>query len=238
MSDAGTQLTLTVVDGSEVLTFEPQRLVVAGYTARDEAAARAHIAELAEIGVPPPPSIPTFYHLDPGLLTTAAAVEVGGANTSGEVEPVLVRHGGRWFIGVGSDHTDRDLERQDIGDSKAACPKPLGKLVARLPAGLEDGAFDAAWDQAAARSRVDGADYQTGQLATLRTPSDLLTRLAKELGSDTAWPDDLVVYAGTLPLLDGEFKPGAGWELTLTLQLAEGPTTLSHTYDVTRRRRR
>lgn len=237
MSEAADRLTLTVVDGSEVLTFTPQRLVVAGYTARDEAAARAHIAELAEIGVPPPATVPAFYHLDPDLLTTSGTVEVGNANTSGEVEPVLVHHDGRWFIGVGSDHTDRDLERQDVGDSKAACPKPLGKLVAALPESTVAGAFDAAWDRTAARSTVDGRRYQDGSLAALRMPSDLLGRLAKELDVGAAWPDDLVVYAGTLPLLDGEFKPGTHWDLTMTLELPAGPTTLSLTYDVTQRRR-
>ncbi|HZD65472.1 MAG TPA: DUF2848 family protein [Acidimicrobiales bacterium] len=220
-------LRLQVADDHQGLAMAPGRLVVAGYTGRDQAAVDAHIDELAAIGVPPPPSVPAFYELDPALVTTEEAVEVRGAATSGEVEPVLVRHRGRWFLGVGSDHTDRDLERQDIVAAKAACPKPLAPAVLALPGGLD--ALD--WDAVEVWAQVDGEDYQRGTLAALRRPLELLARLTEHAGEDGA---DLVVYAGTLPLLGGHFRPGTAWRVGL--RTVEGQE-LAHAYAVTARPR-
>ncbi|WP_031469304.1 DUF2848 family protein [Sciscionella sediminilitoris] len=210
--------------GSEPFEVRPGRLIVAGYTARDEAAARAHIAELAEIGVPAPESIPVFFDLAPELLTTSANVPVSEANTSGEVEPVLIRHADRYYLGVGSDHTDRDLERTDIGKSKAVCPKPFGETVFALPDPI--GGFD--WDAVRARAEVDGLSYQDGTLAVMRKPGELLELLFEALGRIEG---DLVVFCGTLPLLHGAFVPGETWELELTLPSGE---SLRHSYLVQR----
>jgi hypothetical protein len=201
------------------------RLIIAGYTGRDAAAVAEHIAELAAIGVPPPASVPAFYELDPGLLTTDPVVEVSGANTSGEVEPVLIRHENRYFLGVGSDHTDRDRERHDIAASKAACPKPVGEQVIPLPADLAD----VGWDTLTVESAVDGTAYQRGTLDTLRTPTDLLTRLTETLG---AIHGDFVIFAGTLPLLNGHFVAGTHWQLSLTVRPGDA---LTHAYQAKRR---
>jgi hypothetical protein len=76
-------LDFVVMGSDEPLSVRPERLVVAGYTARDEASVARHIEELAAIGVPPPPAVPMFYDLDPALLSTDAHVEVGEAATDG-----------------------------------------------------------------------------------------------------------------------------------------------------------
>ncbi|WP_242908091.1 DUF2848 family protein [Actinomadura terrae] len=212
---------LTMRVGADELRCTPDHLIIAGYTGRDEAATRAHIEELAAIGVPEPPTVPAFYPLDPALLTSGPTIAVAGGNTSGEVEPVLVRHAGRHYLGVGSDHTDRDIERTDIAAAKAACPKPVGDRFVELPA-------DGSWDGVRVESTVDGRPYQSGSLAALRTPSDLLARLAAACGD---LPGDLVVFAGTLPLLAGAFVPGRRWSLALTA----GDTTLTCDYETERR---
>jgi Protein of unknown function (DUF2848) len=214
-------LRLTVSTTAEVLDIRPSRLIVAGYTARDPEAVTEHIAELAAIGVAPPATVPAFYDLDPSLLTTAAMIGVPGPASSGEVEPVIVRHGGRHFLAVGSDHTDRELEKSSIADSKAACPKPLGTTVIELPTDLAQ--FD--WDAVHAESEVDGEPYQRGRLSALRTPSDVLARLADVL-PDT--DGDLVLFGGTLPLLTGQFRYARIWNMRLTL--ADG-TVLTHGYE-------
>ena len=87
-----------------------RQLVIAGWTGRDAAAVEAHIRELEEIGVPRPASVPTFYRAAAALLTTEAAIQVLGRDSSGEVEPVLLAVDGELWIGVGSDHTDRAAE--------------------------------------------------------------------------------------------------------------------------------
>ncbi|WP_246019394.1 DUF2848 family protein [Saccharothrix australiensis] len=214
---------LHVAGTGEVLTVDPRRLVVAGYTGRDEHAVAEHIAELAAIGVPEPATVPAFYDLDPGLLTTDPVVEVGGPATSGEVEPVVVRHDGRYFLGVGSDHTDRDLERTDIAAAKAGCPKPIGGSVAEVDLSTVD------WDRIVVDSSVDGWPYQRGPLSALRRPDELLARLTAVLGETTG---DLVVFCGTLPLLSGQFVYGAYWRTHV--ELPGGPT-LTHAYETKQR---
>ncbi|GAB2738839.1 hypothetical protein GCM10027174_10220 [Salinifilum aidingensis] len=220
-----TVLRLYVAGTEDRLDVVPERLVVAGYTARDEQAVAEHIAELAAIGVPEPASVPAFYDLNPALLTTDSVIGVDGAATSGEVEPVLVRHRGYYYLAVGSDHTDRSLERHHIAASKAACPKPIGQLV--VPFGEDPSAVD--WDGITASSSVDENPYQRGFLSTLRAPADLLTRLEEILGEV---PGDLVVFGGTLPLLTGEFVHGSCWRTHL--RLTDG-RTLTHSYETKQR---
>jgi hypothetical protein len=220
MTRTGTALAFEVLGTGQTLQLDGYQAVVAGYTGRDEAAVRHHIEELAAIGVPEPPQVPMFYAVDASTVTTAGTAEVTAGNTSGEVEPVLVRHQGRWYLGVGSDHTDRDLETEDVGESKRVCPKPVAPQVVAVP---EWTAFD--WDAVRISSRVDGAAYQDGRLQGLRRPDELL-RLLRERGADEG--RDLVCFAGTLPLLTGEFVPGTDWGLDLTLPDGR---TISHTYE-------
>jgi hypothetical protein len=216
-------LQLTVAGTGRELRVEPTRLIVAGYTARDQDAVARHIAELAAIGVAPPDTVPSFFHLDPALLTTDMVVEVPGANTSGEVEPVVIRAGGRNYLAVGSDHTDRDRERDDVAASKAVCPKPIGPVVAELPDDLDS--FD--WDHVTATSTADGATYQHASLAELLRPAAVLARLHAALGDHVAGRD-LVLFGGTTPLLGGTFVPATRWTISLGLP---GGTRLDHTYD-------
>lgn len=216
------EITLFPIDGGAALVVRPARLIVAGYTGRDEAAVRAHIDELAAAGIAPPPSVPTFYDLDPALLTTEAIVPVGAGLTSGEVEPVLVRAAGRWYLGVGSDHTDRDLERVSVAASKAACPKPIGRYLCPLEDGLD--ALD--WDATEASSCVDGERYQRGSLAGIR-PARELWRLTSAALPELVGDVDLVLFCGTLPLLAGHFVKGVSWQVQLRLPAG---LTLAHTY--------
>lgn len=201
------------------------RIIVAGYTGRDEAQVRHHIDELAAIGVAPPPQVPMFYPMPDAAVTTAAAAPVTGSNTSGEIEPVLIRHRGKNYLGVGSDHTDRTLETVDIGQSKQACPKPLGADVVEIGEWSE---FD--WDNCHARSWVDGVLYQSGSLAGLRRPDALLAILTDRLDG-FGGGSDYLCFAGTLPLIDGTFVAGTQWELELTLPDGR---SLRHSYTTTK----
>jgi hypothetical protein len=215
-----TSLSFTVAGGGQV-SLTPEKLIVAGYTARDEESVRAHIAELADIGVPPPTSVPAYYDLDPALVTSARVVDIDGTSTSGEVEPVIIRADGRYYLGVGSDHTDRDLERTDIVAAKAACPKPVGDTVVRIGADLSE----LSWDPLRAESAVDDRPYQQSSVATLRHPQELIERMTVEIGEVAG---DLVLFCGTFPLLGGEFVFGDRWELHLTLPDGQ---VLTHVYE-------
>ena len=210
--------TINVLD-QEQSSFgcESADFIVAGYTGRDELAVREHIDELAAIGVAPPPQVPMLYELSSDLISTSEAVAVAGGMATGEVEPVLIRHGGRWYLGIGSDLTDRDLERDDVKTSKAACPKPMGKTAVLLPADVADGGFDAVWDLVVANSYVDDELYQSGSLASLRRPSDIIQRIIGAGFAGDSTERDVVVFTGTIPLVGGKFREGQTWRGTLTL---------------------
>jgi hypothetical protein len=207
--------------GIQPVSLQPSALVVAGWTGRDEAALRHHIEELAAIGVPRPSSVPVFYRNSLLNLTQAPVVEVLGADTSGEVEPVIVALGDRLCLAVGSDHTDRKAETQGIALSKQLCAKPIGRDLWAL----EDIAGH--WDRLQLRSfaTIDGrrVAYQDGTLSGMRPPADLIARYGSRLQPDS------VMYCGTLAAIGG-IRPATRFELEL-----EDPVlgrTLRHVYDI------
>ncbi|NNL18659.1 MAG: DUF2848 family protein, partial [Boseongicola sp.] len=87
----------------DLLDIEITELIVAGWTGRDAAAVQHHIDELAEIGVAPPSMVPLFYRVSKALLTTDASIEVLGKTSSGEAEPLIIKHDGKLWLGLGSD---------------------------------------------------------------------------------------------------------------------------------------
>src|SRR5579871_2123266 len=149
--------------GRDRISLAPEALVVAGWTGRDEAALRHHIEELAAIGVPRPSSVPVFYRNSATNVTQAARIQALGPDTSGEAEPVVVTHGGKLWLTVGSDHTDRKAETMGIALSKQLCAKPVGRELWLLDDVV------AHWDQLKLRAyaTIDGrrVTYQEGTLA-------------------------------------------------------------------------
>ena len=225
MAEHASPLTLTVAGRGERVHVHQPRTIIAGYTGRDQRAVRAHIEELAEIGVEPPPRVPMFYEVDATLLSTDPVIEVDGTRTSGEVEPVLVCASGRTYLGVGSDHTDREMETRGVAESKAAAPKPLGEHL------LEIDPDTRWWDDVRVSCRVDNQPYQQGQLSQLLSPRQLLNRLAD---NGTPVTGDAVMFCGTFPLLTGEFVYGSSYQLEL--HTPDG-ASLTHTYHVKTRSR-
>ena len=206
---------------SQRIGFNIATLIVAGWTGRDEAALRHHIEELAAIGVPRPSSVPVFYRNSALNVTQASRVEVLGPDTSGEAEPVVVAHGGKLWLTVGSDHTDRKAETMGIALSKQLCAKPVGRDLWLL----DDVA--AHWDQLTLRAfaTIDGRRviYQEGTLAGMRTPADLIARYGSALSPGT------MMFCGTLGAIGG-IRPASRFEVEL-----EDPVlnrTLKHAYDV------
>ena len=115
---------LTLDLGGRQASVTIETAVVAGWTGRDRGAVEEHIAELEALGVARPSSVPLFYRVSASRLTTAREIETT-ASSSGEVEAVLLRHDGRLWVGVGSDHTDRELESFSVAVSKHLC-EPSG----------------------------------------------------------------------------------------------------------------
>lgn len=170
------------------ITLENPHVVIVGFSGRDEAAVRLHVAELAAEGVPAPESVPAFWEVPSYLLTQDASIAVASEATSGEAEPVLVGADGEVFLTVGSDHTDRELERVSYEKAKLACPKVIARACRPAP---DD------WDALMLRSRSerDGAwrTYQEAALAHLRPIAWFLERLG----------DGSVMFCGTVPTIGG-----------------------------------
>ena len=171
--------------------------VVAGWTGRDAAAVEKHIRELEALGVKRPATTPIFYRVSAARLTTDAEIEVVGQNSGGEVEFVLLQHGGRLWVGTGSDHTDREVEKYGVTVSKQMCDKPIAPLL---------WAFDEVaphWDKLILRAHVTegGARvlYQEGAVAAMIAPRDLLARHAK----DGRLAENTLMFCGTLAAKGG-----------------------------------
>src|ERR1700759_4527759 len=94
------------------VSVDPEAFIIAGYTGRDRAMVQKHIDELAHEGIAPPPEVPMWYEMPPALLTTGPQIEGTSAESSGEVEPIVMGIDGVLYLGIGSDHTARDVERE------------------------------------------------------------------------------------------------------------------------------
>ncbi|MGH3321821.1 MAG: DUF2848 family protein [Streptosporangiaceae bacterium] len=195
-------LELTTLAGSEPLEFDPRRVFLAGYTGRDRAAAEAHVAELARHGIPAPSRVPS-------RVTTRSRIDVYGARSAGEAEFVLFLHEGRVLAGVGSDHTDRELEEHSVVKSKQCVDKPMSGQVWLLDEIVGH------WDELALRSTVlDGAiqtPYQDGAVVSMMTPRAILGEIESRVGLK----DGDVVWSGTLPIIGGEFRFGDAFRVEL-----------------------
>ena len=197
-------------------------LVIAGWTGRDAAAVEAHVRELEELGVPRPRTTPLFYRVSADLLTQAAEVAVLGGESSGEAEAVIVATSGGLWVGVGSDHTDRHLERLDVARAKQCCAKAIGRELWPL------GEVQAHWDSLMLRSHVQAGGirelYQEGTLAELQSPRSLLGRYA-----EAGLAQGAILFCGTLPVR-GVVRGASRFEMELIDPVLG--RTLHHAYTV------
>lgn len=196
-----------------------RNLVIAGWAGRDQASVQAHIQELLEIGVPPPSTTPLFYRVSASRLTTEPSIESLGSRSSGEVEIALLRWGGEYWVGVGSDHTDREAESHSVALSKQLCEKPLGRRFWRYSR------IRAHWDQLILRSYILKGDeriaYQQGRASDLLPPERLMECMGQELSNGG------LMFCGTVPALNGIVEAEA---LAIELHDPVLNQTLTHEY--------
>jgi hypothetical protein len=184
-------------------------LVLAGWAGRDHAAVEAHIRELELLGTPRPSRTPVFYRVASTLLTTADAIQVVGNETTGEVEFVLVVRADGLWVGLGSDHTDRALERSSVALAKQLCAKVVAPTLWRLDDVITH------WDHLELRSWTYRAGvreaYQDATVARILSPDALLS-----LYADFASPlvAGGMLFSGTLPTLH-EIGPADAFEMEL-----------------------
>jgi hypothetical protein len=189
--------TLDTKSARTPLTLSIGQCVIAGWTGRDPVARDKHIRELEELGIAPPASTPIYYRCAARRLTTDGIIECTGGESSGEVEFVLLSSGGKTYVGVGSDHTDRKVETYNITVSKQMCDKPLAPLIWDLAD------VEAHWDQIILRSwaTIQGERvlYQEGALSGMLPVSELIKK-----GFDSAaLPEATAMFGGTFAAKGG-----------------------------------
>src|SRR5215813_9701337 len=219
-------LTFTVIDpdGATVpLTLAIDQAVIAGWTGRDPVARDKHIAELEAIGIARPATTPIYYRCSARRLTTSDIIEVCGADSSGEVEFVLIGWQGRIFVGLGSDHTDRMVESYSVTVSKQMCDKPISPVLWELEEVIDH------WDQMILRSWAwfDGQRtlYQEGTLDAILPVNELIKRCFQE----GKLPDACAMFGGTFAAKGG-IRPSVRFEYELEDPVLKRKIT--HAYDV------
>jgi len=206
------KLYLETMGREEEFHFEMRRMVNAGYTGRDQEKVRNHIEELKKEGVPAPESTPTAYEMITQLVYFDEEIEVVGERTSGEAEYILLCSGEEVYVGVGSDHTDRELESVSIIKSKQVCPNIMSDRLWRLKEIRKD------WDEIILRGWVknEGGErvlYQEALLSAMMTPEDLMGFVKNRLDDKNL--NGMVIFSGTIPILTGKFVYSSYFEAEL-----------------------
>lgn len=203
--------------GEGVFDVSIDQLTIAGWTGSNTAAVAHHIQELQEIGVAPPSSTPLFYRVSRSLLVQSADIQVIGEETSGEAEPLLLRHGGSLWLGLASDHTDRRMEAASVAASKQACPKVCS---ADLWPFVEVGGH---LDELQLRAWIrEDSDWQLYQDGTLKTILPLMLLLDQSpLGENAA------MLCGTLPAI-GTIRGAEAFRAELRDPVLERSITLEY----------
>lgn len=220
-----TELTLnfSTVQSTIRKTITVNRLIIAGWTGRVKTAMEKHIAELEELGIKRPESMPVFYRSAVDRLTTLPTIQVPGNTSSGEVEFVLLNVDGKIWVGVGSDHTDREVETYNITISKHMCEKPIASTVWPYDE-LKDH-----WDELLISSTIGSGDkkelYQSGSVAAMLAPEDLIGAFEEKTGEQ--FTPGTVMMGGTLAAIGG-VRPARLFEMQLLDPLNQ--RTISHLY--------
>ncbi|MFF1453807.1 DUF2848 domain-containing protein [Streptomyces sp. NPDC058274] len=202
-------LTFELPDGS-TRDVDVVHVLNAGYAGRSQDDVAAHVAELAELGVPAPSVTPALYPVSPYLAQQTDRVAAQHAHTSGEAEwALVVADDGELLLTAACDHTDRDLEVHGVAWSKNAGPDVLARR-AWLLADVEPRI-----DELTLRAWVthDGreTEIQRGTLAELLTPrywADVLSARG-DLAPGT------VLISGTIPMAADVDQFADGWRVEL-----------------------
>jgi len=216
-------LSLAGRNAEETVVATIEACVIAGWTGRDAVALEKHIVELEALGVKRPASTPIFYRASKQRLLIIDQIEAVGGASSGEVEYVVLQYRGKLWVGVGSDHTDRDVETYSVTVSKQMCDKPIAPVF--WP--FEDVADH--WDKLILRSFIttDGNRqlYQEGTLDKMLAPKDLIRRYT---GGDNL-AEGTILFGGTFSAIGG-IRPAPRFDFQIVDDVIG--RKISHGYDI------
>ena len=220
-----TSLAFELPDGSTT-SVSVAHLLNAGYAGREQDEVQAHIAELAELGVPGPAVTPALYPVSPYLAQQVSEVSVQHGRTSGEAEWALVITEEGPLLTVACDHTDRELEVHGVAWSKNASPDVLGRKAWRL-----DDVRDHL-DQITLKAWVGEADVpdtliQDSTLGALLTP-DYWLEVLTERGLNTP---GTVLISGTVAMTGGVDQFARSWKVEMADPVTGAALDLQYVVD-------
>ncbi len=193
---------------TETKDVSVSKAIVAGWTGRDRVALEKHIKELEELGVARPASTPIYYRVSASRITPEPLIETTGDASSGEVEFVLAQWGGEMWVGVGSDHTDRQVETYNVTVSKQMCEKPVAAEFWRYA--------DVAphWDKLVMRSWIEENGervlYQEGSVISMLDPMTLVSGYEGKPALD----EGALMFCGTFAAKGG-IRPADNFEFEI-----------------------
>ncbi|MEV8392200.1 MULTISPECIES: DUF2848 domain-containing protein [unclassified Streptomyces] len=204
-------LTFELPDGT-TRRVDVVQVLNAGYAGRSQDDVAAHVAELAELGVPAPSVTPALYPVAPYLAQHTDRVSVQHGRTSGEAEWALVVGGdGELLLTAACDHTDRELEVHGVAWSKNAGPDVLARRAWRLAdvQGRLDALTLRAW--VTHTGSGEATLIQDGTLAELLTPG-YWAEVLRERGDLVP---GTVLISGTIPMAEGVDQFADHWRVEL-----------------------
>ena len=206
-----------IIDGkeSEPLAFEIKRMVNAGLSGRNQEAAQKHLDEILKEGINlKVEKTPIFFPKLSDRITTGNTVEVlAGSKSCGEAEPVLlIDKNSKMYVGIGSDHSDRELEKHDLVISKQMCPNVMSNKVWSYD-DIKDH-----WDDIMMRAWVIEANgkrelYQEGKLGSFMTVDSFLATTKEHIADGNL--SGAVLFMGTVATLGGKLVYTPGFEAEL-----------------------
>ncbi|MFK8077434.1 MAG: DUF2848 domain-containing protein [Granulosicoccus sp.] len=202
---------------NEAVQCSIQQVVVAGWTGRNRDAVDHHIEELAQLGITPPSQVPLYYRVSNALLTQENQIQVLGSASSGEVEPLLIRQQDAWYLGLASDHTDRDLEAHSVAASKQACLKPVASEL-----WLFDSVKDHLDEITMSCTMTENNEpvlYQEGSLANILPLQQLI--------DESLLPEHAALLCGTLGAIGG-VRPALRYQMMLKDPVLNKSITLNY----------
>lgn len=203
------------------IEITPKHVYVVGYSGSNKEKTMEHIRELEEeLGVAPPPHIPTLFEVSRELLTQDKDLFFVGDKTSGECEYVILKIEGKLYIGLGSDHSDRELEADSVPKAKQICLKPISKEIWIYDEIKEH------FKEIELNSKSDSKDYQKGTLADIMSVEEIVEVLEERILDI----DNCIIFSGTVPLVNG-YEYGDNFYLELVDNTLN--RKISFDYDIT-----
>ncbi len=190
-------------------TLKCERVAVLGFTSRNKELLEKHKSELGIGNAEKVDLYPRVYWIDPTRLTPNGEIFVVGNNTSGEVEYFALFDNGEFYITVGSDHTDRELEKISIHKSKQVCNKVISNEFWKYSDVY--GHFDKLILESYVFNTAGAKLYQRGKVGDILEFEEL-SKIAKNNCTDC---ERLCFFSGTVPTINGKFEFAERWKMVL-----------------------